>query len=64
MFKCPATCKLVMDRVNLPSLIAKNTSNAASVTGRNTEDKLKIKSRMKTEIKIKKMLLNERYYPF
>lgn len=42
-----------MDRVNLLSLIAKNTSNAASVTGRNTEDKLKIKSRMKTEIKKK-----------
>lgn len=43
MFKCPATCKPVIDRLNLPSLIAKNTSNAASVTGRNTEDKLKKK---------------------
>lgn len=63
MFKCPATCKLVMDRVNLPSLIAKNTSNAASVTGRNTEDKLK-KKKQNEDRDQKKMLLNERYYPF
>lgn len=52
-----------MDRVNLPSLIAKNTSNAASVTGRNTEDKLK-KKKQNEDRDQKKMLLNERYYPF
>lgn len=62
MLKCLATCKLVMDRVNLPSLIAKNTSNAASVTGRITEDKLK-KKKHNEDRDQKKMLLNERYYP-